>query len=157
MRQVTPRVGQKIQVTCPTHNIYWPKPGRSDPSKVIEDYYLDAAALGRQHEVLELVEGDVGSAHYYAARVDIAKPTDRGPRMAYINYRVRFFETDRVGNRHWTSAYNANWWCKTLVDDSYFRTSDEVASKRPPWVNDRRNGRVVEHVQFKPVEWNPDA
>ena len=62
MRQVTPKVGQKIQVTCPTHNIYWSKPGRKDPCKVIEDYYLDAAALGRRHEVLELVEGQIGSA-----------------------------------------------------------------------------------------------
>ena len=130
LRQVMPRVGQKIQVTCPTHNIYWSRPGRSDPRKVIEDYYLDAAALGKQHEVLELVEGDVGRAHYYAAKVNIAKPTDEGPRMAYINIRLRFFETDRDGHRHWTSNFNTMWFCKTLVDDSYFRAPDGVASKR---------------------------
>ena len=99
----------------------------------------------------------MGRAHYYAAKVDIAKPTDDGPRMAYINIRLRFFETDRDEDRHWTSTFNTMWFCKTLVDDSYFRAPDGVAGKRPQWVNDRACGRVVEDAQFKPVKWNPDA
>ena len=157
LRRVPPKIGQKIQVTCPTHNIYWSKPGDTDHNKVIEPYYSDAASLGRQHVVLNLVEGIIGRAHYYAVQGDIARPEDNGPRLAYLNYRVRFFETDKAGRKQWTSGYNNNWWCKTLVDDSYFSTSDEEAKRRPQWVNDRRNERVIEDVSFKPVKHNPNA
>ncbi len=54
------------------------------------------------------------------------------------------------------ARYN-NWWCKTLVDDSFFSTSDEEAKRRPPWVNDRRNERVIGDVSFKPAKHNPNA
>ena len=66
LRQVPPKVGQKVQVTCPIHNIYWSPPGRADSRKVFEPAYADAASLGKQHQVLELVEGVIGRAHYYA-------------------------------------------------------------------------------------------
>ena len=82
--------------------------------------------------------------------------------LAYLNYRVRFFEMKGAGSTsskpwNWTSDYNHNWWCETLVDDKYFSTSDEEARKRPMWVNDRRNDRVMENVSFKPVKHNPNA
>ena len=77
---------------------------------MIDDYYLDAAAHRQQYEVLELVEGDIGDAHYYAARVNIAKQDDEMPMMAYINIRVRFFEWDNRGVRKWTSGFNEMWW-----------------------------------------------
>ncbi len=159
LRKIMPLVGQKIQITCPTHNAYWSRPGRGDPRKVIEDYYLDAAAHGKQYEVLELVEGDIGNAHYYAARVNIAKPYEEfeKPMMAYINIHVRFFEWADRGVRKWTSGYNQMWWCKTCVNDAYFRAPDGVASRRPDWANDRTCGRVIDDVQFKPLNWNPDA
>ena len=64
LRQVQPKVGQKVQVTCPTRNLYWSRPGTADARKVFEPAYADAASLGKQHEVLELVEGIIGKAHY---------------------------------------------------------------------------------------------
>ncbi len=111
LRNVMPMIGQKNQITCPTHNAYCSRPGVGDPRKVIEDYYLDAAAYGKQYEVLELVEGDIGHAHYYAARVNIAKEDweFEKPMMAYINIRVRFFEWDNRGVRKWTSGFNEMW------------------------------------------------
>ena len=92
LRRVQPKVGQKVQVTCPTHNIYWTAPGSGDHCKVTELPYADAAMLGRQHTVLGLAEGAIGHAYYYAVQVNIARPQDDGPKLAYLNYRVRFFE-----------------------------------------------------------------
>ncbi len=43
------------------------------------------------------------------------------------------------------------------MDDSYFRTSDEEAQRRPQWVNDRRNEIVMEDVSCKPVKHNANA
>ena len=37
LRKVMPKVGQKIVVTCPTHNAYWSKPGVRDARKVVEE------------------------------------------------------------------------------------------------------------------------
>ncbi len=90
LRQVDPEVGQKIQVTCPDHNLYWSPPGTADPGKVFEPVYADEASLGKQHEVLGLVDGVIGKAHYYAVKIKI--PHDRVMKYAYLNYRVRFFE-----------------------------------------------------------------
>ena len=77
-------------------------------------------------------------------------------KYAYLNYRVRFFE-QRKGEKVWTSRYDSNWWCKTLVDENYFRASDEEAEQRPQWANDRQKGRVVEDVSFRPLKHNADA
>ena len=148
-----------------THNIYWTAPGTGYHCKVTDGPYVDAAMLGRQHTVLGLVEGAIGHAYYYAVQVDISTPQDKRENtqmLAYLNYRVRFFERRGDGSTssrpwNWTSDYNDNWWCETLVDDKYFNASVEEARKRPMWVNDRRNDRVMENVSFKPVKHNPNA
>ncbi len=62
-----------------------------------------------------------------------------------------------LGVRRWTSDYNHMWWCKTCVDDAYFRAPDGVASRRPDWANDRTCDRVIDDVQFKQLKWNPDV
>ena len=165
LRRVTPKVGQKVQTTCMTHNLYWSAPGTGEPLRITEAPYTDAAMLGRQHEVLDLREGPIGDAYYYAVQVDISTPQDKreGHQMlAYLNYRMRYFKWGGHGstttkNWSWTSDCNRNWWCETLVGDEYFSASDEDARKRPMWVNDRRNDRVIEGVLFKPVEHNPGA
>ncbi len=47
LRRVTPRIGQKIQVTCQTHCVYWSQPGVGTPNKVKEAPYKDAAKGSR--------------------------------------------------------------------------------------------------------------
>ena len=60
-------------------------------------------------------------------------------------------------NLEWSSDYNHNWWCETLVGDEYFDASKEDVRNRPMWTNDRRNNRVLENIIFVPVGHNPDA
>jgi hypothetical protein len=70
LRQVQPKIGQKIQVTSPGHVLYRAPPGSADHKKVINPVIADEASLGKQHEVLGLCDGVIGKAHYYAAKID---------------------------------------------------------------------------------------
>jgi hypothetical protein len=165
LRRVTPKVGQKVQVTCQTHSAYWSPPGQGTPNKVREPPYKDAAMFGKQHVVLGLREGRIGNAWYYAVRIDISTDEERSARiqrLAYLNYRLRHFRWGASGsttqaNWAWSSDYNHNWWCETLVGDEYFNASKQDVGNRPIWTNDRRNNRVLENIIFVPVGHNPDA
>ena len=145
--------------------MYWSTPGEETPSKVRESPYKDAAMFGKQHVVLGLCQGRIGNAWYYAVQVDISTDEDRSAgiqRLAYLNYRMRHIRWGASGsttqaNWSWSSDYNHNWWCETLVGDEYFDASKEDVRNRPIWTNDRRNDRVLENIFFVPVGSNPDA
>ncbi len=77
LRRVTPKEGQKVQITCSTHSMYWSAPGTGTPNKVKEAPYTDAAMFGKQHEVLGLCQGRIGDAYYYAVQVDISTNEDK--------------------------------------------------------------------------------
>jgi hypothetical protein len=125
--------------------------------------YKDAAMYGKQHLVLALHEGTIGNARYYAIQIDISTDEDRrvgNRRLAFLNYRLRHFRWGASGsstqaNWTWSSDYNHNWFCETLVGKEYFDASR--SGNRPMWITDRRNHRVLENIVFVPVGHNPDA
>jgi len=146
LRQVQPKIGQTIQITSPGHVLYELPPGSVDPKKVINPVIAHEASLGKQHKVLELCDGTIGQAHYYAAKIQIQH--EGRPMEVYLTYRVRFFEHQK-GKKCWTSRYDMHWWCKTMVGDDYFDVNEEEAGRRSKWENDRQYGRVIADTMRK--------
>jgi hypothetical protein len=155
LRQVQPEIGQIIQITSPGHVLYERPPGSNDPKKVINPVIADEALLGKQHKVLDLCDGSIGKAHYYAAKIQIhhkEKPMD-----AYLIYRIRFFDYDKKDEKYWTSREDMHWWCKTVVNNEYFNVDEEQAGQQSREDNDPQYGRVVTDVSFRPLGHNPHA
>ena len=111
--------------------------------------------LGKQHKVLDLCDGTIGKAHYYAAKIQVyhkEKPMD-----AYLIYRIRFFDYNRRNEKYWTSREDMHWWCKTVVDREYFNVDEERAGRRSREDNDPQHERVMTDVSFRPLGHNPHA